>query len=317
MKEKLVILTGPTAVGKTSASIAIAKALDGEIVSADSMQIYKYMDIGTAKATLEEMEGIPHHLTDFLEPDSDFSAAIYSEMAKSIISDINSRGKLPIVVGGTGLYINSLVYDLEFGKIDPQPDYRAELEDIVREHGGEQLLLMLSEVDPVSASKLGSRDIKRIMRALEVFKVTGEPLSNQGGSFRKETESYDLSMYCLNMDRKKLYDRIDLRVDQMMDSGLITEVKSLIERGYHKDLQAMQGIGYKELCQYLDGECTLQEAVDRIKQGSRNYAKRQLTWFRRDNRIKWVDVDDYEDKADLHSFLIRDILKVLNNKEGL
>lgn len=317
MKEKLVILTGPTAVGKTSASIAIAKALDGEIVSADSMQIYKYMDIGTAKATLEEMEGIPHHLTDFLEPDSDFSAAIYSEMAKSIISDINSRGKLPIVVGGTGLYINSLVYDLEFGKIDPQPDYRAELEDIVREHGGEQLLLMLSEVDPVSASKLGSRDIKRIMRALEVFKVTGEPLSNQGGSFRKETESYDLSMYCLNMDRKKLYDRIDLRVDQMMDSGLITEVKSLIERGYHKDLQAMQGIGYKELYQYLDGECTLQEAVDKIKQGSRNYAKRQLTWFRRDNRIKWVDVDDYEDKADFHSFLIGDILKVLNNKEGL
>lgn len=316
MKERLVVLTGPTATGKTDSSIAVAKALGGEIISADSMQIYRYMDIGTAKISMDEMKGIPHHLIDFLDPDQEFSVAMYSERAKKLITDINKKGKLPIVVGGTGLYINSLVYDLEFGRIQPLPDYRTELEMIYKEQGGPYLLDMLKKVDDESASRLGPKDKKRIIRALEVFKATGEPLSVQGGSFRKETDRYELSFYCLNMDRKKLYDRINHRVDIMMDNGLVEEVKNLLQRGYLRELQSMQGIGYKEICQYLYGECSLNEAVDRIKQGSRNYAKRQLTWFRRDNRIKWVDVDTFDDKADLYSFLINDI-EGLNDKEGL
>jgi len=225
MKEKLVVLAGPTATGKTDLSIAIAKALNGEIISADSMQIYRYMDIGTAKVSRDEMEGIPHHLIDFLDPDQEFSVAMYSEYAKSLISEINEKGKLPIVVGGTGLYINSLVYDLEFGRIEPLPDYRAELETMYMESGGQYLLDMLKKVDEESASRLGSKDKKRIIRALEVYKATGESLSAQGGSFRKETERYELSYYCLNMDREKLYDRINHRVDLMMDKGLAEEVK--------------------------------------------------------------------------------------------
>jgi tRNA dimethylallyltransferase len=316
MKEKLVVLAGPTATGKTDLSIAIAKALNGEIISADSMQIYRYMDIGTAKVSRDEMEGIPHHLIDFLDPDHEFSVAMYSEYAKSLISEINEKGKLPIVVGGTGLYINSLVYDLEFGRIEPLPGYRAELEMIYTKSGGQYLLDMLKKVDEESASRLGPKDKKRIIRALEVYKATGESLSSQGGSFRKETARYELSFYCLNMDREKLYDRINHRVDLMMDKGLTEEVKNLLLKGYHRELQSMQAIGYKEICQYLYGECTLDEAVNRIKQGSRNYAKRQLTWFRRDNRIKWVDIDTFDDKADLFSFLINDIER-LNDKEGL
>ena len=208
------------------------------------------------------------------------------------------------------------MYDLEFGRIEPLPDYRAELETIYMESGGQYLLDMLKKVDEESASRLGPKDKKRIIRALEVYKATGESLSAQGGSFRKETERYELSYYCLNMDREKLYDRINHRVDLMMDKGLAEEVKNLLLKGYHRELQSMQAIGYKEICQYLYGECTLDEAVNRIKQGSRNYAKRQLTWFRRDNRIKWIDIDTFDDKADLFSFLINDIER-LNDKEGL
>ncbi|MDX9917669.1 MAG: tRNA (adenosine(37)-N6)-dimethylallyltransferase MiaA [Gudongella sp.] len=307
MKERLVIITGPTAVGKTATSIAVAKALDGEIISADSMQIYKYMDIGTAKATVEEMEGIPHHMTDILTPDEDYSVALYSRMAKEKISELNERGKLPIVVGGTGLYINSLVYNLDFGSVPPQPDYRSELYGLYEEKGGDYLLDMLKKVDPVYAESMGPKDVKRIVRALEVFKITGERQSERDNKFREENTDYLLSYYCLNMDRQKLYDRIDKRVDIMLADGLVEEVKGLLASGYTKQMTSMQGIGYKEVCDYLDGNCTLDEAVELIKKGSRNYAKRQLTWFRRDNRIKWIDVDKFDEKADLNSFLIEDI----------
>lgn len=316
MKDKLVVLTGPTAVGKTSASIAIAKALNGEIISADSMQIYEYMNIGTAKVRPEEMDGITHHMIDILKPDEEFSAALYNQMARKIIHDINARDSIPIVTGGTGLYINSLVYDLDFGGVPPQGNFRSELEAIFTEYGGEHLLEILRKVDPDTASRLAHNDFKRIARALEVFEFSGVPLSRQVGSFRKETENYDLAMYCLTMDRTKLYERINSRVDLMFEEGLLNEVKYLLDSGYGKQLTSMQGIGYKELCGFLNEEATWQNTIEKIKQGTRNYAKRQLTWFRRDNRIKWIDVEKFSSNNDLHNFLIDDIRKTLYNKEG-
>jgi tRNA dimethylallyltransferase len=222
-----------------------------------------------------------------------------------------------MIVGGTGLYINSLVYDLDFGGVPPQPEYRMELEKVIEEKGGDNLLAMLRNVDPETASKLSPKDLKKIMRALEIFEYTGVPMSLQKNNFRKESDNYQLVMYCLTMDRERLYQRINNRVDLMLEAGLVEEVKGLLDAGYSRSLTAMKGIGYKEICDYLEGEESYAFAVDKIKQGSRNYAKRQLTWFRRDNRIKWIDVEEFGNVEKLHSFLIEDIGKSLGIEGGI
>lgn len=299
MREKLFILMGPTAVGKTSVSIELAKKLNGEIISADSMQIYKYMDIGTAKITKEEMQGIPHYLVDVIDPDESFSVSNYKDLATSYITSINQNGKLPIVVGGTGLYINSLVYKLNFASIPPNEDIRTKLTSLINEFGNEHIHNLLKEIDVESGERIKINDTKRIIRALEIYEVTGKTMTEYNKDFRATNEDYDLTMVCLNMNRDKLYGRINQRVEIMIEQGLIDEVKSILNMGYDKNLVSLQGIGYKEIIMYLDNKCTLDEAIEKIKQGSRNYAKRQLTWFRRDNRIRWVDVDNYKNVEDL------------------
>lgn len=311
MKEKLFVLIGPTAVGKTELSIDLAKRLNAEIISADSMQIYKYMDIGTAKITEEEMEGVPHHLIDFLYPDEEYTVSDYQRDASRLITEINARGRLPMVVGGTGLYINSLVYELNFAKAPPDEEYRVELEELAANHGIEYIHDLLSKVDPESAKTISKKDKKRIIRALEVYKTTGKTMSEYNKNFRKETDKYDLCMVCLNMDRQKLYDRINMRVDIMIENGLIDEVKGILHKGYHKNLVSLKGIGYKEIIEYLDGNLTLDEAIEKIKKGSRNYAKRQLTWFRRDKRIKWVNKDDFDDFHQLSQYVYDYVISTL------
>lgn len=307
MKDKLFILMGPTAVGKTSLSIKLAKDLDGEIISADSMQIYKYMDIGTAKVTKDEMDGVPHYMLDIIEPDQSFSVSNYKDMATEYIRDINNRNKLPIVVGGTGLYINSLTYNLNFASVPPDEAIRNRLEALGDQYGNEYIHRMLLEVDEESGQRISIKDRKRIIRALEIYEITGKTMTEYNKNFRSLNEDYDLAMVCLNMERSKLYENINKRVDIMIDNGLIDEVKHILSMGYHKDLVSLQGIGYKEIIQYLENQISFDDAVDRIKQGSRNYAKRQLTWFRRDNRIKWVDVDNFINIDEL-SYEIKDFV---------
>lgn len=305
MKENLFILMGPTAVGKTSLSIKLAKELNGEIISADSMQIYKYMDIGTAKVTESEMDGIIHHMVDIIEPDKSFSVSNYKDLTSQLISEINNRKKLPIVVGGTGLYINSLTYNLNFSSVAPDEKIRSRLELLGDQYGNEYLHEMLSMVDKESAERISIKDRKRIIRALEIYEITGSTMTEYNKNFRSLNTDYNLVMVCLNMERSKLYENINKRVDIMIEMGLIDEVKKILSMGYNKDLVSLQGIGYKEIIQYLENEISLADAIEKIKQGSRNYAKRQLTWFRRDNRIKWVDVDDFKSINEL-SYEIKD-----------
>lgn len=313
MKENLFVLMGPTAVGKTALSIDLAKNLDGEIISADSMQIYKYMDIGTAKINEAEMEAVPHHLIDIISPDEEYSVSDYQKDATRLIEEINNKGKLPIVVGGTGLYINSLVYNLNFTQVKANDEYRSYLEELANKYGNEYLHEKLMEIDIESSKSIDANNRKRIIRALEVYKETGKTMSEQNLNFRKENEKYNLCMVCLNMDRKLLYERVDKRVDIMIESGLVDEVKYLINSGYDKSLVSLQGIGYKEIIAYLDKEITLDLAIDKIKQGSRNYAKRQLTWFRRDKRIKWINVDEFDDFEKLSQYTYNYVKNTLNN----
>ncbi|NLK42886.1 MAG: tRNA (adenosine(37)-N6)-dimethylallyltransferase MiaA [Tissierellia bacterium] len=303
-KENLLIIIGPTAIGKTSVSIGLAKKLNGEIISADSMQIYKYMDIGTAKVTPEEMEGIPHYLIDIVYPDEEYTVADYKMNAEELITDINNRNRLPIVVGGTGLYINSLVYDLNFTQVPPNEDIRNRLENLANKFGNEHIHKMLEEVDKESFNRINVMDRKRIIRALEIYEVTGKPMSKQSNNFRKPIDKYNLQMIGLNMDREKLYERINLRVEKMIEAGLIEEVSNLLRMGYHKNLVSMQGIGYKEIIRYLEGETSLDESIELIKRGSRNYAKRQLTWFKRDNRIEWINVDEFSKMDQLIMYIV-------------
>lgn len=313
-KDNLFILVGPTASGKTSVSIELAKKLNGEIISADSMQIYKHMDIGTAKVTPEEMEDIPHYLIDIVYPDEEFTVADYKENAEKFIADINSRKKLPIVVGGTGLYVNSLVYDLNFTQVPPNEEIRNRLESLADKYGNEYIHKMLEKIDNESYNKINVMDRKRIIRAIEIYEVTGKPMSEQNKNFRKPIDKYNLVMVGLNMDREKLYERINLRVDKMVEEGLVEEVSKLLEMGYNKDLVSMQGIGYKEIISYLEGELTLEESLELIKKGTRNYAKRQLTWFRRDKRIKWVNLDEFSSMDYLIEYIIDYSEKIF--KEG-
>ena len=291
-KIPLIVVAGPTASGKTSLAIDIAKALDGEIVCADSMQIYKYMDIGTAKATKEEQAQCPHHLMDIVEPDCEFSVADYTELAHKTISDIVSRGKTPIMCGGTGLYIDSVVNDVDFGEFENDYTLRRELEELARKEGPQRLIDMLSEFDPLSAKKLHPNNLKRIIRAIEFYKVSGIPISEHQHMTKLKESRYNAVEFIIDRERCELYDRINRRVDIMMNEGLTDEVNMLIGRGYSPELNSMQGIGYKELIAYFDGKSTLDEAVDAIKQNSRRYAKRQLTWFRRNENIHWLSPDN-------------------------
>lgn len=299
MKDKIpvVVVAGPTASGKTRLAIDIANSFDGEIVSADSMQIYKYMDIGTAKPTDDERRECVHHLIDFVEPDEDFSVAQYTELAHKVIYDIYSRGKLPVMCGGTGLYINSVIDDITFGEMESDEHLRAELKEIAERDGNEKLIKILSEFDPISAARLHPNNVRRVIRAIEFYKLTGTPISEHQ-EMTKQTESrYDPIMFCINYERGVLYERINKRVDIMISEGLIDEVSYLMKMGYTADLNSMKAIGYKEIAEYINGKCTLEEAIESVKQGSRRYAKRQLTWFRRDKRIIMLDPDSAAEEA--------------------
>ena len=296
MNNKILLLAGPTAVGKTALSIELAKKLNGEIISTDSMQIYKYMDIGSAKITTEEMDGIKHHMIDVTTPDKPFSVVDFKNMAQPIIDDLLSKDKLPILTGGTGLYINALTCNMNFTDATNDEAYRLELEELAKEHGDIYIHNMLKDIDPVSYESIHPNNRKRVIRALEVYKVTNKPFSsfNAGEDFYKS--KYDVHYYVLNMDREKLYQRINKRVDIMFEKGLLNECIKLKENGYNSLMQAMQGIGYKEVLMYLENSISLEEATEMIKQGSRNYAKRQLTWFRKDPRAIFLNKDELSDE---------------------
>ncbi|MGM9988966.1 MAG: tRNA (adenosine(37)-N6)-dimethylallyltransferase MiaA [Bacillaceae bacterium] len=290
LKQKVIVIIGPTSVGKTKSSIEIAKRYNGEIISGDSMQIYKRMDIGTAKITEAEMEGIPHHLIDIKEPTETFSVADFQRMVREKIDEISSRGKMPIIAGGTGLYILAALYDYHFSEQKGDEALRERLEHFASIHGTEALHHLLEEKDPLAAERIHHKNVRRVARALEYIETTGELFSNQ----QEQTENtplYDIAMIGLNMDRDKLYERINLRVDLMMEAGLLQEVKQLYNEGV-VDCQSVQGIGYKELYEYIDGKVSLEDAVNNIKQNTRRYAKRQLTWFRNKMDVQWFDVTE-------------------------
>ena len=294
MKKPLIILTGPTAVGKTKASIGLAKALNGEIISADSMQVYKHMDIGSAKIRPEEMQGIKHYLIDELEPDEEFHVVRFQEMAKKALEEIYAKNKIPIVVGGTGFYIQALLYDIDFTENDEDIEYRKELEQLATDKGAEALHDMLRKVDPKSAEAIHANNVKRVIRALEFHKQTGGKISEHNEQERAKSSPYDFCYFVLNDERERLYDRINLRIDQMLDDGLVEEVMSLKDQGYTKEMVSMQGLGYKEILDYLNGNCTLEEAIYILKRDTRHFAKRQLTWFRRERDVIWISKNDYQ-----------------------
>ena len=305
-KKPLFILTGPTAVGKTSLSIRAAKAFDGEIVSADSMQVYKGMDVGTAKIRKEEMEGVPHHLIDVLSPDEPFHVVRFQQMAKEALKGIYERGRLPIVTGGTGFYIQALLYDVDFTENDGDPSLRASLEQLARERGPEYLHGLLRERDPQAAEEIHAHNVKRVIRALEFYEKTGTPISAHNRAQREKESPYRFAYVILNRDRARLYERIDRRVEQMLSGGLLKEVRSLKERGYTRELVSMQGLGYKELLAFLDGELSYDEAVRVIKRDTRHFAKRQLTWFSRERETDWISMDGKSEEDCLEE--IRQIL---------
>lgn len=313
-KEKLIVLIGPTAVGKTNLSIALAKAFNGEIISGDSMQIYKGLDIGTAKITPEEMSGIVHHLIDIKDPQEGFSAAEFQRIVRSKISDISSRGKLPIIAGGTGLYIQSAICDYQFSDEPGDPAFRETME--ARAHAGfaGELYAELKSVDPESAEHIHPNNVRRVIRALEIYRCTGRPMSE----YRKNQQQellYNAAIIGLTMDRAKLYERINLRVDQMLEQGLLEEVKALHSRGI-RDVQSVQAIGYKELYDYLDRRIPFPEAVEQLKQNSRRYAKRQLTWFRNKMPVNWFDMTDEREQAKKTKEIIDFIAGKLNLKSN-
>ena len=292
-KKPLIILTGPTAVGKTKASIGLAKAVDGEIISADSMQVYRHMDIGSAKIKPEEMEGIPHHLIDVLEPDDEFHVVKFQQLAKKAMREIWERGHIPIVTGGTGFYIQALLYYIDFDENEKEDACRKELEAYAKEHGAEALHEKLAFVDPASAEMIHPNNIKRVIRALEFYEQTGKRISEHNETQRQRESPYAFAYFVLTDDRAHLYERINRRVDQMIEEGLVNEVQALKDKGYTKQLVSMQGLGYKEILDYLDGNCTLEEAIYTIKRDTRHFAKRQLTWFKRERDVIWINKQSF------------------------
>ncbi|NLX61339.1 MAG: tRNA (adenosine(37)-N6)-dimethylallyltransferase MiaA [Tissierellia bacterium] len=310
-KDNLLIILGPTAIGKSDVAINVAQKMDGEIISADSMQIYKYMDIGTAKVKPEEMRGIPHFLIDIVHPDEEFTVADFKQQAEKYIRQINNRDKLPIVVGGTGLYINSLVYELKFTRVKANQDLRNKYNELADKYGNDFIYNELYKIDATSAKKISPNDRKRIIRALEIYYETGKPMSYYNENFRKKSNKYNLVMIGLNTDRKLLYSRIEKRVDKMINDGLIDEVKRLISMGYNKNLPSMKAIGYKEIISYLEGELELNEAINILKRNTRRFAKRQLTWFKMDDRIKWININDFKDVDDIGNYIFNYASKII------
>lgn len=290
MNNKIIVLVGPTAVGKTYVSVELAKKFNTEIISADSMQIYKYMDLGTAKVTEDEKQGIVHHMIDIIKPDENFSVSEFKSESEMIIDDILEKNKIPIIVGGSGLYINSLIYDLDFGNAKSDNKIRDYYTSLYNEHGEDFLFEKLKAVDPESSEKIHKNNVKRVIRALEVHEITGKKFSELNTDIRKSSKKYDCILIGLNMDRKILYDRINKRVDKMLTDGLIEEVRNLISKGYNKNLISMQGIGYKEIVEYLEGNIGLDETVNILKRNTRRFAKRQFTWFFRDANVKWFNI---------------------------
>lgn len=287
-KHKVIVICGPTASGKTALSIELAKKINGEIVSADSMQIYKDMDIGTAKPTKQEMGEIKHYLLDFVSPEDRYSVAQYKQDAKKAIKEIINKGKTPIIVGGTGLYVDSLIYEIEYNDIKLDEEYRKKLEKIAEEQGLEELYKKAVEIDPEAMKKISQNDKKRIMRILEIYHSTGKTKTEQEKESRKNPVEYDYRVFAINWDREILYQRINKRVDIMVEQGLIEEVKEILNK-YDKFPTAMQGLGYKEVVDYLNGIYTKEEMIEKIKLETRRYAKRQLTWFRKNKQTIWLD----------------------------
>ena len=312
-KRKLVILTGPTAVGKTKLSIELAKRINGEIISADSAQVYKHMDIGSAKIMPEEMEGIPHYLIDELEPKDDFNVVVFQQKTKQYMEEIYQKGKIPILVGGTGFYIQAVLYDIQFSIDDDNHQIRESLEKLGQEKGALYLHEELKKVDPASAKAIHANNMKRVIRALEYYQLTGQKISEHNEEQRSNTSPYDFTYFVLNDHRELLYNRIDQRVDEMIIHGLIEEVQTLKDMGYDRSYVSMQALGYKEIFSYLEGEITLEEAVYIIKRDTRHFAKRQITWFKREKDVTWVNKPDFHyNDNDILDFMYQ---KIYNQNE--
>lgn len=312
IKLPIIILSGPTAVGKTSLSIELAKRINGAIVSADSMQVYKYMDIGSAKIMPSEMEGIPHYLIDEIDPADEFNIVVFQKKAKEALKKIYENGQIPIITGGTGFYIQALLYDIDFNNQDCNEEFRDQLEEIAKVKGNVHLHQMLSEVDPVSAEKIHANNVKRVIRALEFYHLSGKPISEHNEIEKQKESPYNFAYFVLTDDRKNLYHRIDMRVDSMLQQGLLDEVQQLKNMGYHRDMVSMQGLGYKEILDYLDGKYTLEEAIYILKRETRHFAKRQLTWFRRERDVIWFDKQNYhyDEKA-----ILDEMCRILKTKD--
>ncbi len=311
-KKPMIILTGPTAVGKSALSVELAKQINGAIISADSMQVYRHMDIGSAKITPGEMQGITHYMIDELEPDEEFHVVRFVTMAKEYLNKIYADGKIPIIAGGTGFYIQALLYDIDFTKQQCDETYREKLEALAKERGAEYLHGMLHEVDPASAEAIHANNIKRVIRALEFYHLSGKKISEHNETERQKQSPYNFAYFVLTDERAKLYDRIDRRVDAMVEAGLVGEVKKLKAMGCSRKMVSMQGLGYKEILAYLDGEYTLEEAIYIIKRETRHFAKRQLTWFKRERDVIWLDKQafGYDDAA-----ILANMISILEEKE--
>ena len=314
MKRPLIVLTGPTAVGKTSLSISLAKAVNGEIISADSMQVYKRMDIGSAKIRKEEMQGVEHYLVDVLEPEEEFHIVKFQEMAKAAMEEIYAKGKVPILVGGTGFYIQALLNDIDFTQIDENTQFREEMERLAAEQGAEVLHERLRAVDPESAEAIHANNVKRVIRALEYYEQTGEKISAHNEAERAKISPYHFFYYVLNTDRTVLYERIEKRIDEMMEEGLVEEVRQLQAMGCRRDSVAMQGLGYKEILAYLNGEMSLETAVNILKRDTRHFAKRQLTWFRRERDVRFLYLPEFDNDRER---VLEHILQELAAEAGI
>ena len=295
MQQKpMIILTGPTAVGKSALSVELAKKINGAVISADSMQVYRHMDIGSAKITPEEMQGVTHYMIDELEPDEEFHVVRFVTMAKEYLKEIYADGKIPIIAGGTGFYIQALLYDIDFTEQQCDETYRRQLEDLAREHGAEYLHGILREVDPASAEAIHANNIKRVIRALEFYHLSGKKISEHNETERQKQSPYNFAYFVLTDERAKLYERIDRRVNAMIEAGLVEEVKKLKSMGCSREMVSMQGLGYKEILDYLNGDLSLEEAIRILKRDTRHFAKRQITWFKREKDVIWVNRPEFE-----------------------
>lgn len=311
-RQPLVIIAGPTAVGKTALSIELAKKINGAIISADSMQVYRYMDIGSAKVTKEEMQGIDHYLIDELLPTDEFNIVRFQQMAKDALQEIYMQGKVPIIAGGTGFYIQALLYDIDFTAEKDDNSCRREFEEYAKTYGNHELHEKLKDIDPVSYETIHENNVKRVIRALEFYQLSGKPISEHNEEEKQKESPYNFAYFVLTDERSHLYSRIEKRVELMMENGLLKEVQGLKEMGCQKEMVSMQGLGYKEIFDYLDGNCTLDEAVYKIKRETRHFAKRQLTWFRREKEVCWLDKSEYQYKDAL---ILNKMIDILHEKE--